>query len=78
MNDLRMELKVCEGCGALWVRPARAPGVYCRGCTGKLAEFPDALGRRTPRAAARIQGTEAVHRSGLPANRFRVMQGGAR
>lgn len=40
MNDLRMSLKVCEGCGALWLRCNALEGVYCRVCAGRLAEFP--------------------------------------
>lgn len=40
MNDLRMELKVCEGCGALWLRAGESAGVYCRSCSGRLAQFP--------------------------------------
>ncbi len=50
MNDLHMELKVCEGCGALWLRAKNTSGVYCRRCTGALAEFPTAKGRRTARS----------------------------
>jgi hypothetical protein len=74
MNDLRLELKVCEGCGALWVRPTRAPGVYCGGCTRKLSEFPDALGRRTahPRTG-QFRGAETEN-----GHRFQVIAGGAR
>ena len=45
MNDLRMDLKVCEGCGALWLRAGVDAGVYCRGCRGRLAEFAAAKGR---------------------------------
>lgn len=40
MNDLRMDLKVCEGCGALWLRAGTTEGVYCRGCAKRLAQFP--------------------------------------
>ena len=40
MNDLRMNVKVCEGCGALWLRMNAVSGVYCRVCAGRLAEFP--------------------------------------
>jgi hypothetical protein len=36
-----MSLKVCEGCGTLWVREARGKGVYCRPCAGILRHFPD-------------------------------------
>lgn len=40
MNYFCMDLKVCEGCGALWLRVSATKGVYCRGCATKLAEFP--------------------------------------
>ncbi len=45
MNYLRMDLKVCEGCGALWLRMGGTDGVYCRGCVKKLADFPAPRGR---------------------------------
>lgn len=40
MNEMRMDLKVCEGCGTLWLRSRTAAGVYCRRCTVHLAEYP--------------------------------------
>ncbi len=40
MNYLRMDLKVCEGCGALWLRMSVTKDVYCRSCATRLAEFP--------------------------------------
>jgi hypothetical protein len=46
MNYLRMDLKVCEGCGALWLRMCAMKGVYCRSCAAKLAEFPPPRVRR--------------------------------
>ena len=39
MKDVRVELKVCEMCGSLWLRAA-GYGVYCRGCALWLSEFP--------------------------------------
>lgn len=55
MMDFRMELKVCEGCGALWLR-AVGSGVYCRGCALWLSEFPAPRARsrraRTSKSAA--------------------------
>jgi hypothetical protein len=39
MKDFRVELKVCEGCGSLWLR-AVCEGVYCKGCALTLSEFP--------------------------------------
>ena len=41
----RIDLKVCEGCGALWVRAqagSTPAGVYCRRCAGRLSSFPRA------------------------------------
>ena len=53
MNHLRLELKVCEGCGTLWVRADRASGVYCATCVRRLAEFPTVRSRRL-RARTRV------------------------
>ncbi len=47
MNDLRMDLKVCEGCGTLWLRVSETKGVYCRACTVKLSAFPAPRRRRS-------------------------------
>jgi hypothetical protein len=40
MKHLRVNLKICEGCGALWLRAATVESVYCRGCLTRLADFP--------------------------------------
>jgi len=50
-NEVRVELKVCEGCGALWLRAGAIAGVYCKRCVKVLAEFPAAKGRRSGRLA---------------------------
>jgi hypothetical protein len=39
MKDFRVELKICEGCGALWLRSA-GYGIYCHGCAQRLSDFP--------------------------------------
>jgi len=66
MKDFRVELKVCEGCGALYLREAmprtgllgERPGVYCRICARWLSEFPspDRRGRRghRPKTGLRV------------------------
>ena len=48
MKDLRMDLKVCEGCGALWLRASIGTGarVYCRSCAKVFAELPMPKGPR--------------------------------
>ena len=39
-KDVSMELKYCERCGGLWLRPEGGEGVYCPGCCARLAELP--------------------------------------
>jgi hypothetical protein len=45
MKDFYVELKICEGCGGLWLRAreleASKRGAYCSGCVRWLAEFPE-------------------------------------
>ena len=46
MGYVRMDLKVCEGCGTLWFRAGSTEGVYCQACTRMLAEFRAPTRRR--------------------------------
>lgn len=47
-NDaVRMELKYCEHCGSLWVRPSGTGTVYCESCQSKVAELPPP-GKKNP------------------------------
>jgi hypothetical protein len=41
MEYLRVQLKVCEGCGGLWFR-TQSEDVYGRCCAGKLAQHAKA------------------------------------
>jgi len=38
--ELRVQLKICEGCGCLWYRAQNQGGVYCHRCETKLKDFP--------------------------------------
>ncbi len=38
--ELRVQLKICEGCGCLWYRPETQQTVYCQQCKTRLREFP--------------------------------------
>jgi len=38
--EVRVQLKICEGCGCLWFRPQKEERVYCKECAEKLSEFP--------------------------------------
>jgi predicted metal-binding protein len=42
MEYLRVQLKVCEGCGNLWFRTQSAEEVYGRCCASKLAQHAKA------------------------------------
>ena len=44
--DLRVHLKVCEGCGCLWYRSQLETGVYCVPCARRFQEFPTPQSRK--------------------------------
>jgi hypothetical protein len=39
-EELRFELKYCECCGGLWLRPAGGGQTYCAGCARQMGELP--------------------------------------
>ena len=41
-NELQFELKYCERCGGLWLRPMGGGQVYCVACGRAMAELPPA------------------------------------
>jgi hypothetical protein len=46
--ELRVQLKICEGCGCLWYRAQTQGSVYCQGCETKLKDFPAPESRKRP------------------------------
>ncbi len=36
----KMELKYCERCGGLWLRPVGDPAPYCAACDREMAQLP--------------------------------------
>ena len=38
--ELRFELKYCERCGGLWLRPVGGGQVYCAMCASEMAQLP--------------------------------------
>jgi hypothetical protein len=36
----KLELKYCERCGGLWLRPQGAEAVYCASCADAISELP--------------------------------------
>jgi hypothetical protein len=62
MNNLRVYLKICEGCGSLWLRTGEGAGVYCRGCSVRLADFPAPHAGKCRNTRVRGCGRPAVGR----------------
>jgi hypothetical protein len=44
--ELRVQLKICEGCGCLWYRAQTIESVYCLRCETKLKDFPSPESRK--------------------------------
>ena len=49
-SEIQVELKYCERCGGLWLRPQGTNGVYCGSCRVCLAAMPNP-GEAPPRKA---------------------------
>jgi len=64
-ESVLVELKYCERCGALWLRPQKTDGAYCAACRACLAAMPDPgkSPARKARRRARVRKTEdrAIH-----------------
>jgi hypothetical protein len=39
-NELQFELKYCERCGGLWMRPVGGGQIYCVACGQEIAQLP--------------------------------------
>jgi hypothetical protein len=61
-----LELKICERCGGLWLRPAASRWIYCAGCKQKVQELPlpraDKQGKRSSRLAVANGVEQTVRR----------------
>lgn len=44
--EMRVHLKVCEGCGSLWFRSQAHVSVYCVACESVLKDFPAPASRK--------------------------------
>ena len=60
--EMRVHLKICEGCGCLWFRAQSQVNVYCRDCETKLKDFPspESRRRRGPRPRKALRRVWAV------------------
>ena len=60
-QGIQVDLKYCERCGGLWLRPQGTAGVYCGSCRVRLEGMPDpgeAPPRKARRRKPRAQGTD--------------------
>ena len=46
-KGIAMELKYCERCGGLWLRPQGDGEVYCGSCRVRLADMPQPVEKRS-------------------------------
>jgi hypothetical protein len=63
MNQSCLQLKICEGCGRLWLRNHTVKDVYCRQCMVHFSDFPAPRSRRPkgrPRKTAHITTMRVV------------------
>src|SRR5208337_2017542 len=51
-SEIQVELKYCERCGGLWLRPQGADGVYCDSCRVRLAAMRNPRRQRPAKRAA--------------------------
>ena len=48
----KLELKYCERCGGLWLRPIRTETIYCASCAAAVNDLPPVCPRgNTPSGA---------------------------
>jgi hypothetical protein len=45
-NEVQFELKYCERCGGLWLRPVGGGQVYCVDCGREMAKMPPVSRKR--------------------------------
>jgi uncharacterized Zn finger protein (UPF0148 family) len=82
-QEILIELKYCERCGGLWLRPQGGLGVYCASCQVAISAKPDpgaappAQPRRGRRRARPPQPGALPAGHPLPGTRIHDLQGTA-
>lgn len=51
LNIIFLELKYCERCGGLWLRPRNSDDVFCASCSAQMAELGGPFARHNLRIA---------------------------
>ena len=78
-SEIQVELKYCERCGGLWLRPQGTSGVYCGSCRVCLAAMPNP-GEAPPRKArsrrkARARATDVQREDLQSSAQIEYLQG---
>jgi Zn-finger nucleic acid-binding protein len=60
LNIVLLELKYCERCGGLWLRPRGSEEVFCAACSAQTAE----LQRACPKHPVRLVLKTTIHADG--------------
>jgi len=47
LEIIHLELKYCERCGGLWMRPLGSQEVYCNTCVAPISELPGVRRRKS-------------------------------
>jgi Zn-finger nucleic acid-binding protein len=63
-DESQLELKYCERCGGLWLRPAGAEHVYCSRCEPEMAELPAVVRKRAKSRKTKKTETNGAIRNG--------------
>lgn len=75
-QENHVELKYCERCGGLWLRPQKTEGVYCASCTLRFTKpILESLPTRKARRSARPGGFGAGKAAIRNAARIDCLQG---
>jgi ribosomal protein S27AE len=59
-QERQVELKVCERCGGLWLRPEKSRWIYCGPCKSKVDELPEVTLKAPKKRRRGKQDGEAV------------------
>jgi hypothetical protein len=65
-NEESLELKYCERCGGLWLRPANGGQIYCVICSREMAKLPPPSSRAESVRTSRGPGSVVEDSSEAP------------
>jgi uncharacterized Zn finger protein (UPF0148 family) len=77
-QHIQVDLKYCERCGGLWLRPQGAYGVYCASCRVRIEAMPvpgETVPRKARQRKKRASGTDVQSEDLQKAARIEYLQG---